>query len=81
MKLNEVQILFYAAAAAFCFVQLLPRVRLTARKPFNCLTCMTGWVALVLTIISGYDWPWWILLMLAGWFVGAVMSGIIMRYL
>ena len=32
------------------------------RKPWDCMKCMTGWCALVLALLAGYNWEsivWW----------------------
>lgn len=81
MLLSEVQVLLYALALAFFFVNVVPRVRLNNRKPFNCLQCMSGWSALGLSIASEYPWYMCLLLTIAGVTCGALIGGIIMRWL
>lgn len=81
MLLNEIQILLYALAVAFFLVNVVPRVKLNNRKPFNCLQCMTGWCALGLSIASHHPWYMCLLLTIAGVSLGAIVSGIIMRWL
>lgn len=51
-----------------------------ARKPFNCIKCMTGWFALVLAVLCGYGFIS-VLLCAAGLFMGALFEAIKMRWL
>lgn len=71
-------ILLLALAWAFCQIEV---IHFGSIKPFNCLKCMTGWYALALAcFVYGYGWRGIIYLPL-GVFVGAIFSGIKMRWL
>jgi hypothetical protein len=70
------QILFLSLSLAFTWVEIL---RLGVTKPFNCMKCMTGWVALAFGIYY-FGWHGWIYLF-EGLFVGALFSAIQMRFL
>ncbi len=52
-------IIIYSVATAFFLVeiyQLHYRFSWSNRKPFNCLTCLSGWVSMPLTMSEGGDW-------------------------
>lgn len=70
------QVLFFALAIAFAWVEVL---KWGVTKPFNCVKCMTGWVALLLAVIL--HTPFWYLYLPAGLFVGAIYSAVKMRWL
>lgn len=80
LQLSRIEVLGYALALAFFIVEVIPRIRLTNRKPFNCMMCMTGWCSLVLALFSGHGW-FSGLLMIAGVFIGAVFGAVKMRWL
>lgn len=69
-------VLFFALAIAFTWVEVL---KWGVTKPFNCVKCMTGWVALILAAV--FHTPFWYLYLPAGLFVGAIYSAIKMRHL
>lgn len=69
-------VLFFALAIAFTWVEVL---KWGVTKPFNCVKCMTGWVALLLAIV--FHTPFWYLYLPAGLFVGAIYSAGKMRWL
>lgn len=48
-------------------------------KPFNCLSCMTGWFSLV--IAGLFHVPFWYFYLPAGVFVGGLYSSFRMRWL
>lgn len=81
MHLNEIGVLLYGFAVAFVIVNIIPRVKLTNRKPLNCLMCMNGWCSLGLSIASSYHWDYCLLLMAAGLTIGAIFGAIQMRWL
>lgn len=82
IHITHFEILFYALALAFSWVYYarpaLPTS--TNKKPLNCLKCMTGWFALFLALVSG-NYITAVLFLAAGVFVGAMVEGIMMRYL
>lgn len=69
-------ILFFALSIAFTWVEIL---RWGNRKPFNCIKCMTGWIALI--IAGSVQADYWPLYLFGGLFVGAVFDIVKMRYL
>jgi hypothetical protein len=82
-------IIVAAFTTAFCYVEFVNTVLISAfegldksflnRKPFNCVKCMSGWLALIGGVIF---FGWYGLLFLpAGVFVGAMFEAIKMRYL
>jgi hypothetical protein len=72
----NLSILFLAISCAFLWVEVF---HLGSRKPFNCVKCMCGWFALAFACCD-YGWGG-ILYAPMGVFVGAMYSGIKMRYL
>lgn len=70
------QVLFFALACAFTWVEVL---KWGVVKPFNCLKCMTGWFAVILAFMFHVEF--WPMYLPAGLFVGAIISAIQMRYL
>lgn len=74
-------IIFFALCLAFFVVEVVPRIKLTNRKPFNCMMCMTGWCSMLLAVWQGVYWPYMLLLGVAGVFVGAMFGAIKMRWL
>lgn len=95
MNLKQFEILFYSLALAFCWVEfVMPgfkrwyftrwgnvyRPSVDNLKPLDCTKCMTGWLALALSLFTGYGWLA-VLMLFAGFFVGAIFEAIKMRYL
>lgn len=76
----RIEIIWYGFIIAFFVVEAIPRIKLTNRKPFNCMMCMSGWSALALGISYGYEWES-IGLCLQAIFAGAMFGAIKMRYL
>jgi hypothetical protein len=69
-------IIIISLAIAFCWVEFINPFKI---KPFNCVKCLTGWIALGLGIAL-YGWVGIIYLPL-GVFTGSIFSAISMRYL
>lgn len=68
------QVLFFALSIAFTWVEVL---KIGVTKPFTCVKCMTGWIALILAFL--FHVAFWPLYLFAGLFVGAMWSGFKMR--
>lgn len=76
MKLTFNEIILLSFAAAFVWVNIL---KIGKKKPFNCLTCMSGWFALIFGVwCSGWTG---ILYMPVAMTVAAIYEEIRMRYL
>lgn len=75
--MTGLQVVVFALAIAFTWVEVLKWWKHV--KPFNCLKCMTGWVALILAFT--FHVQFWPLYLPLGLFVGAVFGAIKMRYL
>lgn len=81
--MNMIEILFFALALAFCWVNFLKPIE---HKPFNCIKCMTGWFSFLLYAFLhlGADALaalTSVLYLAAGVFIGAIFEAISMRYL
>lgn len=74
--MTGLQVVVFALAIAFTWVEVL---KWGSTKPFNCLKCLTGWVALILAFTFHVEF-WWAYLFV-GLFVGAVFGAIKMRWL
>lgn len=74
--MTGLQVVVFALAFAFTWVEVL---RWGSVKPFNCLKCMTGWVALILAFTFHVEF--WYMYLPVGLFVGAMVSAIKMRWL
>ena len=74
--LNGPAALFFSLACAFTWVNVL---KWGVTKPFNCIKCMSGWIALSFALIFHVDH--WYLYLPAGLFVGALFEGIKMKFL
>lgn len=75
-RMSGIQVIMFALSFAFMWVEVL---RWGAVKPFNCLKCMTGWIALILAFTFHVEfWPLYLPL---GLFVGAVFGAVKMRWL
>jgi hypothetical protein len=67
-------VLFFSLACAFTWVEVL---KWGVTKPFTCIKCMSGWIALLFALVFHVDH--WYLYLPAGLFVGAVFEAIKMR--
>ncbi len=74
--MQGVTIIIVALSTAFCWVEFINPFKF---KPFNCIKCCTGWIALVFGIYC-YSYPG-IFMLPIGVFVGAMFEGIKMRWL
>lgn len=74
--MTGLQVVIFSLAFAFMWVEVL---RWGSIKPFNCLKCLTGWVALILAFT--FHVQFWYMYLPVGAFVGAVFEGIKMRWL
>jgi hypothetical protein len=83
-------IIVISLAIAFCWVEfiqpttvaivfILTGNKLLDSKPFNCIKCLTGWIALAIGVYL-HGWLGLVYLPL-GVFTGAIFSAIQMRYL
>ena len=83
-------IIIISLAVAFCWVEFIQTTtaaiifiltgnRLLDNKPFNCVKCLTGWIALIIGVYL-HGWLGLIYLPL-GVFTGAIFSAIQMRWL
>ena len=75
-KMPGFAVVVFSLACAFVWVEVL---KWGVTKPFNCVKCMCGWFSLGLALI--FHTPHWYLYLPLGVFVGAMYSGIKMRYL
>jgi hypothetical protein len=74
IPLSGPAVLFFSLACAFTWVEIM---KWGVTKPFTCIKCMTGWIALLLALIFHVDHPYFYLP--AGLFIGAVFEAIKMR--
>lgn len=77
MNLSQIDILLSSLSISFV-VATFSGIKI---KPFSCVLCLTGWLSLCLALMSGYNWPYALLLTFKGWFVGAMFEGLKMRWL
>lgn len=75
-RMTGLQVLFFALALAFLWVDVL---RWGSVKPFNCLKCMCGWIAVILAFT--FHVQFWYFYLSAGLLVGATFEGLRMRWL
>lgn len=75
-KMTGLQVVVFALACAFVWVDVM---KWGVTKPFNCIKCMTGWIAVLFAF--GHHVEFWPLYLPLGVFVGAVFSSIQMRWL
>jgi hypothetical protein len=74
--MTGLQVIIFALSFAFVWVEVMKRGSV---KPFNCIKCMAGWVALILAFTFHVEfWPLYLPL---GSFTGAMFEGIKMRWL
>ena len=78
--LTKFEILFYAIAISFVIAHVL-KLKWLRFKPFNCMPCLTGWIALALSIAATLPAATCVLQCAAGLFIGSIIEGLIMRYL
>lgn len=74
--MTGLQVVVFAMAFAFTWVEVL---KWGNTKPFNCLKCMTGWVALILAFTFHVEF--WYMYLFVGLAAGAVFGAIKMRWL
>ncbi len=74
--MTGLQVLFFALSLACLWVDIL---RWGSVKPFNCLKCMCGWIAVILAFT--FHVQFWYFYLPAGLLVGAMFEGIKMRWL
>ena len=74
--MTGLQVVIFAPAIAFTWVEVL---KWGSVKPFNCLKCMTGWVAVILAFTFHVEF--WYMYLFVGLFVGAMFEAIRMRWL
>lgn len=74
--MTGLQVMVFALACAFVWVDIL---KWGVTKPFNCLKCMTGWIALMLAF--AFHVEFWYMYLFVGLFVGSLFGAIKMRYL
>lgn len=75
-QMSGLQVIVFSLACAFVWVEIL---KWGVVKPFNCLKCMSGWIAVVFAFSHHVEF--WPLYLPFGLTVGAVFSSIKMRYL
>ncbi len=74
--MTGLQVIVFALSFAFMWVEVL---KWGSVRPFNCIKCLTGWVAVILAFTFHVEF--WYMYMPVGLFVGAVFGGIKMRWL
>ncbi|WP_143822380.1 hypothetical protein [Mucilaginibacter pedocola] len=74
--MNKHEVILTALACAFSWLQ----VNRINYRPFNCLMCMSGWCALIIAAFAGYG-LYALLFFPLGIFAGAMLEGVIMKYL
>lgn len=70
------EIIMFSVSVSFCITQVWKPLNF---KPFNCMMCLTGWVAMI-TGIGVYDLSG-VLFFPVGCFAGAMVEAAMMRYL
>lgn len=76
VALSPAMIIVFALSAAFVWVEIL---KWGSVKPFTCVSCMTGWLSLILAFWSHTDY--WLLYLFVGKFVGCMWEAVRMRWL
>ena len=74
--MTGLQVIVFSLAFAFTWVEVM---KWGSVKPFNCIKCLTGWVALILAFTFHVEF--WYMYLPMGLFVGAMFEGIKMRWL
>lgn len=69
-------VLFFSLACAFTWVEIL---KWGVTKPFICIKCMSGWIALLFSLVFHVDH--WYLYWPGGLFIGALFEATKMRWL
>lgn len=69
-------VILFGLSAAYVWVDVL---RWGVSRPFNCLTCLSGWFCLILAF--AFHTHYWYLYLPLGAFVGGLYSKIVMRWL
>lgn len=81
--MTHIEIIITGLALAFCWVNILqvpswnPIFNI---RPFNCTTCMSGWMSFTLAAANQYQF-YSVFFLAIGVFVGALLERLIMRYL
>lgn len=68
--MNGFEVILFSLSLAFTWVEVLkifPHI-----KPFNCVKCLTGWIALILALLFHTPFAW--LYLFVGLMVGAMFS-------
>jgi hypothetical protein len=68
-------IILFSLSIAFLVVEQLH----IPKKPFNCMKCLTAWIAVFMAF--GFDTPYWYFYLPLGLFAGAMFTAIKYRYL
>lgn len=71
------QVILFALSLAFTWVYVLGWFKFI--KPFSCMKCMTGWLALIIALI--YHVPNAVIYLFIGLFIGGLFEAIKMRWL
>lgn len=69
-------VIIFALSIAFTWVEVLKWGNV---KPFTCVKCMAGWIALIIAGVT--HTPFWFLYLFVGVFTGALFEATKMRYL
>jgi hypothetical protein len=75
--MSNIELIITALSIAFCWINIIQWPKF---KPFNCMMCLTGWLALVLAILTGHG-IWSILFYPVGCFAGAMFEAVKYRWL
>lgn len=74
--MTGLQVIVFSLAFSFMWVEVL---KWGSVKPFNCIKCLTGWVALILAFT--FHVGFWMFYLPVGVTIGAMFEGIKMRWL
>ena len=77
-KMTPLEIIIFSLSLSFCITHVWKPVNF---KPFNCMMCLTGWVAWLAGDISYHTWYTGLLFFPVGCFAGAMVESAMMRYL
>jgi hypothetical protein len=69
-------VVLFGLSAAYVWVDIL---KWGVTKPFNCLTCMAGWICLILAVT--FHVHYWYLYLALGAFAGGLFTAIKLRWL
>lgn len=82
--MTKSEIIIAGLALAFALVNVLfplfHKSKVTKRKPFNCVMCISGWASFGLSLFNGYVYGS-VLFLVVGLFAGAMFEAISMRWL